>query len=417
MLEYKDTPYEYFPPAPNRFLIWAFQQYNRLTYLSGSELRIADVQMSTDDAWAAVAQQPEARLLFVPNHCTHADPQLIFEAQRRLGRPSLFMAAYDVFQRDAFRAWIMQKSGAFSVDREGSDKLAIKAAIKTLVDGRYALTVFAEGNVYLQNDRVTPFLDGASYFGLKAQKDLGADVPVYIVPVSIKVSHLTDVRETLAEKLTELAALAETTVDHHVPVSVEIERIGVELLRRKLTSRGHHDVFDPKEPLAAYLGRVAEQTISTTEGEMEISPRATDTLLERFQKMRRQIHQIRLDMNKADQHERAAKWADDAILAFRVLSYSGDYLGEAPSLDRVGETIEKLMEDQYTRIISPFGDRRGMMHINAPIDLRDWMERYAGKARTAMQDLTAELERSVQAGVDHLNADNSAPGAEPYTRP
>ena len=54
----------------------------------------------------------------------------------------------------------MQNIGCFSIDREGSDRKAMTEATRILKEGEFALTIFPEGNVYLTNDRVTPFFGG-----------------------------------------------------------------------------------------------------------------------------------------------------------------------------------------------------------------------------------------------------------------
>ena len=58
------------------------------------------------------------------------------------------MAAYDVFARNKFASWFMQRIGAFSVDREGSDRKAMKCAAQILEEGQYPLVIFPEGNVF-----------------------------------------------------------------------------------------------------------------------------------------------------------------------------------------------------------------------------------------------------------------------------
>lgn len=84
----------------------------------------------------------------------------------------------------------MQRLGNFSIDREGSDRKAMAAAIDTIKADDYALTIFPEGNVHLTNDRVTPFLDGTAFITLKAQQAI-KDARVKIVPLSLKFTHLS----------------------------------------------------------------------------------------------------------------------------------------------------------------------------------------------------------------------------------
>ena len=87
---------------------------------------------------------------------------------------------------------------------------------------------------------------------------------------------------------------------------------------------------------------------------MEIAPKPKDDLMDRIRNARREIHKVRSDPEREIDHSVAASWADEAILAFRILSYAGNYLSEAPTLDRVGETIEKMREDLFSRAFPPY---------------------------------------------------------------
>ena len=79
--------------------------------------------------------------------------------------------------------------------------------------------------------------------------------------------------------------------------------------------------------------------------------------MDRIRTARREIHKVRSDPDREIDHAVAAGWADEAIIAFRILSYAGNYLSENPTLDRVGETIEKLKEDLYSRAFPAYADR------------------------------------------------------------
>jgi hypothetical protein len=98
-------------------------------------------------------------------------------------------------------------------------------------------------------------------------------------------------------------------------------------------------------------------------------------------------------------------------LAFRILSYAGNYLSEKPSLDRVGETIEKMREDLYSRDFPPYTERIARVRLGEPIDVSEQLAA-AAKPREAMASLTDQFEQGVQSGLDELNATNIHPGAE-----
>ena len=194
MLEFSDAPYRFFEARPSAPLIRLGRALNRHVFLPGPNHRIREISVDGETDALRDAKGNSDRLLFVINHPSHSDPQALTEVQWRLGVDACFMAAYDVFLRSKLTAWSMQKMANFSIDREGSDRKAMAAAIKVLSEGKKALNIFPEGNVYLTNDRITPFLDGAPFIALKAQAAT-TDAAVKIIPVSLKFTHLTTPRE------------------------------------------------------------------------------------------------------------------------------------------------------------------------------------------------------------------------------
>ena len=61
--------------------------------------------------------------------------------------------------------------GAFSVDREGCDRRAMRQAGELLTSGRW-LVVFPEGEIYHTNERLTPLREGVAFMAITSQRDL-----------------------------------------------------------------------------------------------------------------------------------------------------------------------------------------------------------------------------------------------------
>lgn len=417
MLDFCDAPYQFFPARPSVAVMALCRFCNARFGLPGRNHRIRQTRLSgATEAVRAIEERGE-RILYVPNHSTHSDPQLMTEAHRQLGTPSCFMAAYDVFLRGKFHAWVMQRAGAFSVDREGSDRKAMAEALSVLKAGRFALTIFPEGNVYMMNDRVTPFLEGAAFLALKAQKELGAGRPIHVVPVSIKVTHVTDVRPAVKAKLGSLAATSGETFDPEADPVGELTRIGRHLLAKNLRQRGF---IGRQENLgAAHLTEAlrdgADRIVSGLEDKMDLTPKPGDDLTTRVRKIRAEIHQIRTDPARETEHRVASSWADEAILALRILGYGNPYLALNPTLDRFSETVEKLSEDLLGRWDLPVAPRDALIRIGEPIHLPRWVEENekGGKSRQSVNALTAAMEAAVQAGLDAINAENTREGSRP----
>lgn len=410
MLEFKDLPYRFVPPKPSPVLISLAQLVIGKIALPGKRHLISDLEIRGEDTFRQSCGK-DAHLLLLPNHSTHSDPEVMSEVTRRLGiRPS-FMAAYDVFARGRVQAWIMQRTGAFSVDREGSDRKSMKCATNVLVEGRYPLIVFPEGNVYFCNDQVAPFAEGSSYIAMSAQKKLGMNNPVYVVPVSMKFTYLEDVRDHLRSSIRKIARRFETELDAEAEFGRELSRISTTALQRFLRQRGYSS-SRKTESVDEQINNAAEQIIASLEEKIEISSKAESSLTDRIRRVRAAIHGIRIDPGREVDHPAAALWADEAMLALRILGYKGGYMASNPTLDRVAETVARLQEDVHSEIFPPFGTRRCVVQLGAPLDLREWLEPFQSAARQTITQLTRDCEAAVQAGIDEINTGNEAPGAE-----
>lgn len=410
MLDFCDLPYRFFPPKRNALAAWLIGLNNRWRRLP-HVLKVDRVEVSGLKGLRSKLNRSgrnKDRVLFLPNHPTHADAAIFIEALRQAGFSTQMMAAYDVFLRSRFDAWVMQKMGAFSVDREGSDQRAMKQAAAVLARGKHALTIFPEGNVYLRNDRVTPFNDGAAFLAIRAAKELAKrGVRVMVVPVSIKVTHLTDCRAALSGLLDKLAGLLELTVEPASLPRDTLVYLGTAALRRNLRQRGmgEPDTLD----LAELIEHSAGAVLNDLEAKLTIQPKDGASLIDRVRSARRVIHEVRTDEDRVADHGAALTWADQAMLAFRITSYLPGYLAERPTLDRISETTEKLAEDVRREMIEPSATRRAMVRFNEPIALDGYIGE-GKRGRAAIRELTADCEASVQRGLDELNDTNPHPG-------
>ncbi len=411
MLEFSDASYRFFPAEPSRILIALGRAMNRHFVLPGAGHLVKEIRLEGETEAVRDAQARGERLLFVMNHPTHSDPQVITELHRNLGLPSCFMAAYDVFLRSRFTAWSMQKLGNFSIDRESGDRKAMTAAINTLTTGEFALNIFPEGNVYLTNDRVTPFLDGTAFIALKAQQAL-EDKCVRIVPVSLKFTHLTTPREAVTERLLKLGADS----DYQFPPGSTADPLGSMLglgqhiLGRYLRAHGFlRETTSPGNTLYATLDEFARSLTSELEESLQLAPQTESGVVDRIRRIRSKIHQMRTD-GSGNAHPEIDGLAGKAILAFRVNGYLTPYLTEYPTIDRYDETVERVAEDFYSHAMPRTGPRRAIARFHTPLNVRDYLEG-AGSLRAAVAPLTREMESAVQSGIDAINAENDAPGA------
>lgn len=274
-------------------------------------------------------------------------------------------------------------------------------AIKTIELGHFALTLFPEGNVFLENDRIAPFNDGAAFIASRAAKSLlEKKERVLGIPISIKLTHHTDARPALRQILDQLAERTNVKIDLNDPIwamkSIGLAELKPEMSRRKIEMPTGDDI-------RAITHVLADSVLSKLESELGLMVDSKLDPLERVRRARRIIHEIRTDPEKSADHLRAARLANDAQLAFRIASYSGDYVSEKPTLDRVGETIEKLYEDLHDVVLRPYAPRTAIVQIGEPIDITE-SAKSGARPKQIVAQLTEAFEKSVQSGIDEINS-------------
>ena len=413
MQPFSDKPYRFFEPRYKPRIASLLRAFGRRVVLP-VDRRIARVDTAGGEL-VREARGNGTRILFLPNHPTHADGQILMEAARKIGTTTCFMAAYDVFSKSRIRAWTLQALGCFSVDRECCDRLALRQAQTVLVEGRLPLTVFPEGHVYLQNDRVTPFSEGALFIGLAAARQLAEQGErLLAVPVAIKATFIVDVRPRLRRRIRRLANAVEAEIDPSRPPREALRAIGLRALTLNLRRRGislaedgtlpdrlHHALELVLESLGKHLG----------------TPHGADmSAMERIRHARRTAHEVLLDPARDAEHAAARRWSDEAMLAWRIASYSGDYVREHPSIDRIGETVEKLEEDAFSHFGRPIGPRRAEVRFGTPLDLTEVVAG-GGKPKSLVAELTSRIETSVQEGLDAINEPNHDLGSRLWDGP
>lgn len=411
MIHFSDQPYRFFPPSYFAPTAWLIRRFNR-RWLS-TKLKIDQVELHGRENLQSLA--PSTHVVLVPNHPTHCDASIILEVCRQLGIKPRVMAAYDLYHRGLLDPWILKRVGCFSVDREGSDKPAMEEAAKTIVAGQFALTLFPEGNVYLENDRVTPFHDGAAFLAVRAAKQLAEkNIRVVCVPISTKATHLRDCKAELRDVFELMSAKVGIALDRKRTPLEQLRAIGLAALRFELGRRGI--VVPDGDDLKALVATAAAGVLDKLEPSLGLEVKKDADPLDRVRAARRIIHEIRIDPDRAGEHAAAARHADDAMLAFRIASYSGNYVAERPSLDRIGETLEKLYEDTHEVFLKPYSSRKAIVRINKPFDATALLQSGA-KQKQVIHDLTDALERSCQAGVDENNRINREAGTALWEGP
>src|SRR5205814_2274281 len=179
-------------------------------------------------------------VMVTPNHSHDSDPHVMMEVAKRLDKQFYFMAAWQIFKgHRGIDGFVLQRMGAFSVDREGCDRRAMRQSVELLTTTKW-LVVFPEGEIYHTNERLTPLREGVAFMAGTAQKDLdkeGKGRRVWIVPSAIRYAYLEDVTPRLEESMDELEAKAAVASGRGMPLDRRILKFGEAMLAARETAQ------------------------------------------------------------------------------------------------------------------------------------------------------------------------------------
>lgn len=335
-------------------------------------------------------------VLLAPNHSFHWDSYCLLESARKLECPFYIMTAWQVFQESRwFDRISMQRCGCFSVDREGSDLVAMKTAIDILQNRPHPLVVFPEGDVYHTNDRVTTFREGAAAMGLMAARKAQRDVVV--IPVAMKRWYTEDPSVQLAKVLDRVEERLfwqpKTSLQmHERPMHQRIEQIADGILSLKEIEYQHRsqsaDLATRISTLALNVLGEVEQKVGIVEGKGIIP--------ERVKEVRKRLIELQGQSQPGIDY---AKEMQTMFFVTQLYSYPGDYVLRKPSIERIAETVDKFEEDVLGAAYpSVHGPKKVVVQFGAAIQLP------RGKGRTmSAGDLTERMQGEVQSMLDSLN--------------
>jgi hypothetical protein len=295
--------------------------------------------------------------------------------------------------------------GAFSVDREGCDRRAIRQAVELLTSGKW-LVVFPEGEIYRTNERLTPLREGVAFMAGTAQKDLekeGKGRKVWVVPAAIRYSYAEDVTPQLEEAMDALEGQIKLKAGRGTPLKDRIQRFGDALLtikEKEYVGKAAEGDLAPrlKNLISGMLDRLETQWLRKTLADSSVSMRVKS--------LRQNLLEVWLDEcedkspDAVATRERARAALDEVQIVMQLYSYPGDYVAEKPSIERMAETIEKFEEDVFGGLVRPKGKRTAKVLLGKPLDTA--AETNGLRPRTAATELTAKLDKQIRALMTEL---------------
>jgi 1-acyl-sn-glycerol-3-phosphate acyltransferase len=380
-------PYRFVPPRFSRFwarlIRWYLPRFLRQSFgITSWECVGADRLIDSLQSGSGV--------LLAANHCRPCDPMVLGLLSREVGRPFHVMASWHLFMQNRVQSFLLPRIGGFSVYREGLDRESLKCATRILAEGRFPLTIFPEGFVTRNNDRVYNLMDGVAFLARSAAKQRAAAPrpgKVVVHPVFVRYFFEGDLAATLAPVLQQIETRLAWQPQSHLPLRDRIVKAGHALLALKeIEYLGAAQAGGAKERLP----RLLDHLLAPLDREWTGGRRESDPMT-RIKRLRAAIVPdiIQGELSEA---ERARRWRQlaDLYLAQQLHCYSGDYLAETPTPERLLETVERYEED-LTDSVHPHPP------LHAAICVGQAIEAAPTKDRSAESDpISHELRRQLE---------------------
>lgn len=346
--------------------------------------------------------------VLAPNHAARADPAVTFLLSKQVSQQYYYMTARETFDKGKFgglRSFLLQRFGAFSIVRGTADRNAFRTTRELLSEGTWPLVIFAEGEISRQNDTVMRFERGIiqlCFWALDDMAKAAIDKPLYIVPIGIKYHYPQDMWDDIDIALTELEENILPPADR-TPIEryERLRRIGIAIFKTLATEYQYK--VDETVPLDVHIQKLKGQILSHAEKIMGIHSEAD--VLTRVRTLKNLVDaEVYRDIEQMTEYEQKIheellqkfqRFYPDLERLINFIAISDGYVAEERSPERFLEVIVRLEREVFgtSKIRGP---RVASIRVGEPKDLRECYDTYKAEKRETVEQITLELETTVQ---------------------
>ena len=325
-------------------------------------------------------------VLLAPNHSRVEDPLIMGKLSREVGTPFFVMASWHAFKQDFFQAFLLRRAGAFSVYREGIDRVAVNTAVEILHTAERPLVIFPEGMISRANDRINHLLDGTGLIARAAAKKRAKDNPpgkVVVHPLALRYRLKGNIDASATKLMDELETRLTWRKQSQLTLLQRVQKVAWALLMLKEQEYlGDAQTGDA----ATRLARLQDAILRPLEDEW-VGGRHDLDAVSRVKRLRLAIVPD-MAAGELSESERARRWKhlEDAYLVIQLWNYPPDYVADNPTPERIMETIERFEEDLTDRC-RVHGEISATMTVGTAIEVNPSRE-----SRDAGDPLLVEIE-------------------------
>ncbi|MBC7854680.1 MAG: 1-acyl-sn-glycerol-3-phosphate acyltransferase [Pirellulaceae bacterium] len=337
-----------------------------------------------------------AGTLITPNHSFHYDSYVMIEAAHRCGSCFHFLSAWQIFAMSRpFEQKVLQWHGCYSINREGNDVQAFKTSVDILRESPHPLVIFPEGDIYHNNDRVTPFREGAAAVAMSAAKK--GPRKVVAIPAALKCFYVQDPQEELLELMARLEESLHWRPRKDLSLSARIYKLAEGMLTLKEIE---YNAGPRSGTVPERIAALSNKILTDLEREHALRDRG-GIIPERVKEARKAIIKASEKEGLSESEQlRLELQMEDLFFVIQLFSYPGNYVQEKPTLERIAETLDKFEEDVLRATYPGIrGERHAVVRFGEPLEVPKERE-----SKNAVSEWTDLLEQKVQGLLDQINA-------------
>lgn len=353
------------------------------------------------------------RVMLLPNHSEENEPYILFHLSKVLGDQFNYLTARELFEKSRIRGWFLQQAGAYSIVRGTADRASFRMTRQLLVDGKRWLVAFPEGVAVGLGDFVMPFQAGVAQLAFWACEDMtkdGEPRPIYLVPVAIKYLYQSDMREEIVASLGRIEEkLLPTDMPQVEELYERLARVGEALLAANEKARG----VRPKAggTLNERIHHLRELLLSGVASALGISFRPDQTIMERIRILQNGVDQILYAEATGSEYEKEllmrrqgeARELSETVLQVRnFVAFDTSYVEEGLTTERFLDVL-RLLELEVFGSSRFRGPRKVKVSIGEPVDVREYMPRYAENRQAILEEVTRRMEDAVKGMLSRLS--------------
>lgn len=408
----RPKPFSFYPPKINRLATALVKLGIRRSIKR--KLKVTEIEIPHDDLERLRSLRGK-RCLLTPSHSGGFEPHVIMYLAKLLDDDFNFVAAIELFEQSAVYRWLMPRLGVYSIIRGAVDRPSFSMTRELLAAGKRWLVIFPEGHTIWQNSMVIPFQEGVIQLAFKGYEDAmkqSADADLFCIPMAIKYVYLSEMGAEIDASLARLEVRLQ--IDDAPAGALRYER-----LRRiaeavlAANERTQQVKPNPDSTLDDRIQSLKLSIVSQLEHELGLAPKARQTLLDRIRALFNAVDRIVFDQPEGSAYEQQLAAQRQQLVQnhyeklWRLLQFVAIYDGyvkETMTVERFLDVL-CLLEMEVFQERRVWGPRQAKIRVGAPINLKDRASAYATDRRSAVRNVTLELENSVRQMLEEMGRD------------